>query len=334
VSDFETRGGLDPAQLEIFEWDGFLAIDRLLDEDDLVPLEAEYDALLDQVASDLHAAGAIDSMPRGDDFGERFAWLLERCPDAHHRFNISLPPVNGAVDLERYRMHCGPAVFGLIGNRRILDAVESVIGPEIVASPVQQMRMKPRERRLRDTHADHSNVGTTTWHQDIVALLPEADDTTQLTVWVALTEATTENGCLQAIPGSHRRGPQVHCENAALASEPHVPEKLVREADAAALPVARGGVVLFHKMNLHRSLPNRSGRLPWSADLRYVTAGEPTGRPAFPSFVARSRAEPARVLRDAAAWAERWEAARERIVSGRYRGRIFEDRRWSDPSVC
>ena len=73
MSDFETRGGLDPAQLETFERDGFLAIDRLLDEDDLAPLEAEYDALLDQVASDLRAAGAIDSLQRGDGFGGRFA---------------------------------------------------------------------------------------------------------------------------------------------------------------------------------------------------------------------------------------------------------------------
>ena len=35
----------------------------------------------------------------------------------------------------------------------------------------------------------HSNIGMTTWHQDIVALLPDADDTRIVTVWVPLTDA-------------------------------------------------------------------------------------------------------------------------------------------------
>ena len=39
----------------------------------------------------------------------------------------------------------GPAVFALLRNQAILDAVESLIGPEIYANPVQHVRIKPPE---------------------------------------------------------------------------------------------------------------------------------------------------------------------------------------------
>ena len=164
--------------------------------------------------------------------------------------------------------------------------------------------------------------------------MPEADETEQLTVWVAITEATVENGYLVSVPGSHREGPKAHCSQLAIASEPQVPDKLMEGREAVPLPVKRGGVVLFHKMNVHRTLSNRSQALRWSLDLRYHPIGQTTGRPAFPGFVARSRLDPDSELHDADVWAGNWEAARKTIVSGAYRDRIFEDTRWNDAAVC
>jgi len=325
---------LSDEQRSSFEENGFLAVDRLLDDSDLRPLEEEYDSLLDRVARRLHDDGEIPSTFEDLAFGDRFARVLQHYPELHRHFNISLPLINGAVDPETYHMHAGPAVFSLLRNPKILDLVECLIGPEISSSPVQQMRMKPPEKDLDASNAVHSNVGATTWHQDIVAILPEADETQQLTVWLAVTEATEENGCLVSVPGSHRQGPMVHCANAELASEPHVPASVMEGRQAVPLPVRRGGVVLFHKMNIHRALPNRSNSLRWSVDLRYHPIGQATGRPAFPGFVARSRSNPSSELHDAAEWARRWDEARETIVSGRYKGRIFEDTRWNDTAVC
>lgn len=325
---------LDESQRRSFAENGFLAIERLLDEDDLTPIQAEYAALLDELATALHGAGRISETYCGLPFAERYTRILALHPDLHRHFNISLPLINGEVDAESYHVHAGPAVFGLLRHPRILDVVESILGPEISSSPVQQMRMKPPESRVGEGLKGHSNVGATTWHQDIVALLPEADDTDQLTVWLAITEATLENGCLVSLPGSHREGPKAHCANAALASEPHVPGRLLEGREAVPLPVERGGVILFHKMNLHRALPNRSAGLRWSMDLRYHPTGQASGRPAFPGFVARSRSNPASELKDPAAWARSWDEARARIVGGAYRGRIFEDTRWNDPAVC
>ena len=327
-------GGLSSEQIQSFAQNGFLAIDQLLDEQDLVALEQEYAAIMDRLAAELLASGDIlqlfDELP----FGDRFSQIIADYPELHRHFNISLPLINGPVDPQTFHMHSGPAVFSIMGHPKILDVVESIIGPEIYCSPVQQMRMKPPLANVDAGLKSHSNVGATTWHQDIVALLPEADNTQQLTVWVAITNATVENGCLVSVPGSHREGPKAHCDNPDLASEPQVPDKLMAGRDAVPLPVKRGGVVLFDKMNVHRALPNRSNALRWSMDLRYHPIGQATGRPAFPGFVARSRSDPASELHDAEVWAESWETARQRIISGQNQFPVFEDARWHDEAVC
>lgn len=328
------RRGLSANQLEAFERDGFVIVDALLSYRDLAPIYDEYEQVLEEQQERLLAVGAIRERLVGT-FGDRYCAVLTADPQAHRWFNISLPLVNGPDDADSYVMHCGPAVFDLLRHPLILDAVESVIGSEIASNPVQQMRMKPPEIQVVDeTLRGHSNVGTTTWHQDIVALLPDADDSQIVTVWVALTDALIENGCLVSIPGSHRLGPQVHCSNQELASEPYVPPAVLAGLKERPLPVRRGGIVLFDKLNVHRALPNRSGSMRWSADLRYNPIGQGTGRPAFPTFVARSARTPELTLEDFGVWKNRWDAAREAIVSRTYTDRIFEDVRWNDEVVC
>lgn len=102
--------------------------------------------------------------------------------------------------------------------------------------------------------------------------------------------------------------------------------------DEVSLPLNRGGIVLFDKHNFHCAGVNRSSDLRWSFDLRYNRTGQPTGRPAFPGFVARSRAHPESELQDAAAWKRLWDEARDNILSGRYTDPIFEQKRWDDNS--
>ena len=327
-------GGLSADQLDEFGRDGFLAIEGLLDDEDLAPVYDEYEQVLAGRVDRLLATGALVERPGGG-FGERYAAVLAADALSHRWFNISLPLINGPVDAGSHVMHCGPAVFDLLRHPAILDVVESVIGPEIASNPVQQVRMKPSQNAVADESLlAHSNVGVTTWHQDIVALLPDADDTQIVTVWIALTDASADNGCLVSIPGSHRLGPQVHCANPQLASEPYVPPAVLQGLEERPLPVRRGGVVLFDKLNVHRSLPNRSGSMRWSMDLRYNPVGQGSGRPAFPSFVARSARQPEAALDDFEAWEAMWRDAREAIVSGAYGDRIFEDSRWNDPAVC
>lgn len=320
---------LSNAQLAEFNERGFLVVEGVLGDADLEPLQRDYQCLLDEVCQRLYRQGRIPSAFESQDFTSRFAHTVAACPDCVDEFNISLPLVNEAVDAQKYRAHFAPALFWLQRNERILDLVESIIGPEIASSPVQQMRIKPPQSSVGEANVAHSNVGITTWHQDTVAVLPEAEQTNQLTVWIAVTDAGLDNGCLVSIAGSHREGEHPHAAGR-IAREPSVLDSIIAGRTGTPLPVERGGVILFHKHNIHSSLPNRSERLRWSLDLRYHPADQPSGRPAFPGFIARSRQQPDSELRDASAWQQRWEDARLRIVRGEYEGPIFRD--WLTPN--
>jgi phytanoyl-CoA hydroxylase len=315
---------LSSDQLDSFRRNGYLVIEHVLDDSDLEPLEREYAALLDDMAKRLYEQGEIDSAYAELDFAERFAKVVAQYPECIDQMNISLPLDNGDIDADHYRAHTGPAVFELLRNSKVLDVVESVIGPEIASSPVQQMRIKPPLAKLVEDNVAHSGVGNTTWHQDTVAVLDEADDTNQVTVWIAVTDADEENGCLVSIAGSHLEGSHRHVPGE-IPREPTVPADIIRGRTGNALPVARGGIIIFHKQNIHCSKPNRSNRLRWSLDLRYHPVGQASGRPAFPGFVARSRANPDTELSDPAQWNRMWQDARMSIIRGEYQGPIFKD---------
>ena len=315
---------LSDDQLDSFQRNGYLVVEHVLDDSDLAPLEREYSGLLDVLANRLYQQGEIDSAYAEFDFTERFARVVAQYPECIDRMNISLPLDNGEIDADRYQAHTGPAVFELLRNPKVLDVVESVIGAEIASSPVQQMRIKPPLAQLVDDNVAHSGVGNTTWHQDTVAVLSEADDTNQVTVWIAVTDADEENGCLVSIPGSHLEGSHRHVPGE-IPREPTVPADIIGGRTGNALPVERGGIIIFHKQNIHCSKPNRSNRLRWSLDLRYHPVGQASGRPAFPGFVARSRANPESELTDPVLWDQLWQDARMRIIRCEYQGPIFKD---------
>ncbi len=311
-------------QLERFNRDGYLLVEDVLDEADLRPVEEEYAAVLEAYAQRLAAAGESDVPGSELSFADRYTAMVRRHPECIDEFNISLPLMNRGIDPDTYHAHTGPAVLGLLTNTKILDVVESVIGSEIASSPVQQVRLKPPLARLSDESVAHSSVGNTSWHQDTVAVLPEALSTDQVTVWVAITDASEENGCLVSIPGSHREGAHRHVPGP-IPREPTVPVDIIAGREGEPLPARRGSIVLFDKQNIHCSRPNLSDQLRWSFDIRYHPVGQRSGRPAFPGFVARSRSNPATELRDPVAWSRLWDDARERIITGECDGPVFQD---------
>ncbi len=63
-------------------------------------------------------------------------------------------------------------------------------------------------------------------------------------------------------------------------------------------------------MTKHASLINESDGVRFSFDLRYNPTDQPTGRPWFPGFVARSRSYPESELKDFEAWDRTWDQAR------------------------
>ncbi len=306
---------LSPINVDIerFQEEGYLVVDGVFDVDrDLQPVVDEYSALIDELAARWHAEGKASSTYAGQPFAERLGRLLSEVGRAGIQpLDISLP---FAGVTEETPIHLGPATFRLLTHPRLLDVIEQVIGPEILSNPIQHVRIKPPERLLPPEFRN-TLVGQTDWHQDQGVALPEVDETEMLTVWLPVTDATIENGCLCVVPRSHTRGLLTHCpgrteERKAL----HIPDEL-RGPDYTPVPVQRGGVLLLHRRTIHASLPNLSDGVRWSYDLRYQPIGQPTGRPWFPAFVVRSRQHPESAVTDWRVWANLWYETRRRLAA-------------------
>jgi len=138
-------------------------------------------------------------------------------------------------------------VHGLASHPAILDAVEGLIGPDILVYTSTWFIKEP---------------GTPTiaaWHQDATyfGLRPYV----HVTAWLALTDATAENGCMEFLPGSQRRGQLPHRAGAVAASVNRAGQAVVGDVDdtpAVHASLRAGEFSLHHTLSLHRSQPNRS----------------------------------------------------------------------------
>lgn len=97
------------------------------------------------------------------------------------------------------------------------------------------------------------------WHQD-EDFIPTRDRSL-CGAWMALDDATTENGCLWVISGSHRHGilwPMYPHDDRRFDCTQMSYDFPYTEEDAIAVEVPRGAVVFFNGYLLHQSYPNRA----------------------------------------------------------------------------
>ena len=89
--------------------------------------------------------------------------------------------------------------WDLVIRPSIVDAVASIIGPDVVCWCATFFAKPPHDPGYVGWHQD-----ATYWGLDPVEKV--------VTVWLGLTESTPANGCMQYVPGSHRRGPRPHAQ--------------------------------------------------------------------------------------------------------------------------
>ncbi|MCW3095821.1 MAG: Protein involved in biosynthesis of mitomycin antibiotics/polyketide fumonisin [Chthonomonadaceae bacterium] len=275
---------LSESQIDTFREEGVLVAEGVLTEAELNPVICEYADWIDRRASILQAEGKITDLCEQEPFERRLACLYAQSPEITRNMDIMFAR--------------GPATFAFLSNEHLLDAVEALVGPEIICNPIQHIRAKP-PGSLSGEGAGFYNVP---WHQDSGVTWEEADNSDIVTCWVALTDATVENGCMEVMPGVWKQGYREHQAEGGTTIRPD----LLPETPPRAVPVGKGGIVFMHRYTPHRSTPNYSQGVRWSIDLRYQPIGQPTGRPFHPDFVVRSRSHPESVLTDHAEWARRW----------------------------
>ena len=122
--------GLTQEQVAQFHREGYLVVEGLFDPvTDIAPVVAEYHAVLDTLADDLYAKGQISSTFAELPFSRRLIEIFKESGKVHAQyFDFSL---HGANVTDQTQFWVGPAVFEMLRNPKLLDAVESIIGPEL-----------------------------------------------------------------------------------------------------------------------------------------------------------------------------------------------------------
>ena len=140
-----------------------------------------------------------------------------------------------------------PWAAELVRHKRILDVVESLIGPDILVFHTT-------------VWFKHPGTGDyVPWHQD--ATYFGLDPYEHVTAWVALTESTRQNGCVEIMPGSHSLGQKPHRDDrdqSAMLSRGQTLSIDLNESLAAPLLLSAGEVSFHHTLLMHRSAPNNS----------------------------------------------------------------------------
>ena len=282
---------LTRAQVEAFHENGYLVVENALIPEDLDPLIADFETLIDDIAEELYTEGKIEECYEDQPFGQRIAWLT-KAADAVLQGRVSFPS-----NLRR-------PIFDFLHNEHLLDLLEPIIGSEIYCNPTHHVRPKLPEPLMAEGFDNW--IQKSPFHQDAAVLLPEADNTLVVTTWIPLVDATEENGTLQVYPGLHRGEIRRHvrCPYGWM-----IAPELMPAGEPTTIPVKKGGLILIHCRTPHGSVPNLSNEVRWSLDLRWHDARKPGGRPQ-PGIRVRSRAHPEKVTRDHQAWIDAWESAK------------------------
>lgn len=281
---------LTDQQVADFNQTGYLLARNALSKDDLQPVIDEMSAWIDARANVLFEEGKITDLHEDEPFDQRYGYLFGQCPE-----------IAQGMDIMHQR---GKAMFEFLHNPNLLDTVERLTGPEITCNPIQHVRAKPPT--TFDPHTGPS-FHVVPWHQDAGVMMEESDESTVITCWMPLGDATKEMGCLQVIPGVYQEGYRRHLKEGGTTIDPD----LMPDVSPVTLECLQGDVIFMTKYTPHRSTPNNSDKCRWSLDLRYQTTGHHTGRTAHPDFVVRSATDPNSVMDDYSEWCRLWTDAFE-----------------------
>ena len=136
-------------------------------------------------------------------------------------------------------------VYELVSHPRILDCVESILGPNLLVWGADMFYKPPRSERFTAMHQDSTYWG-----------LEPSDGL--VNVWVGLSPSTIKNGCVRVILGSHRHQQVEHANqfdanNVLVHGQSAVGYRL---DEATPLELEAGEVSIFHLFMVHGSGAN------------------------------------------------------------------------------
>lgn len=156
-----------------------------------------------------------------------------------------------------YYVEYEPRLKALSGHPKLLAVARQLIGDDEITMFQDMALIKP-PRIGREKP----------WHQDMAYFnLPLT--TTIVGVWIALDEATVENGCMMVVPGSHKKGAVIHFRR----RDWQICDTDIYLDGAVAVPLPPGGCLFFHGLIHHGTPANRSDKRRRAVQFHYKAAG-------------------------------------------------------------
>ena len=209
------------AAAEFYRENGFLVVEDALSPGEVAALNADAAAICrgEHGAIGGAAAGAATAGETDDEVLARFL-----CIHFPHKISVLMRET--------------------VGHAGIVDVLTRIIAPDV----------KCMQSMLFIKSAGKPGQA---WHQD-EDFIPTRDNSL-CGAWIALDDATVENGCLWVLPGSHRPAvlwPQRGHDDRRFDCTQESCEFPWKDEQAVSVEVRAGSVVFFNGYLLHRSLPN------------------------------------------------------------------------------
>ena len=147
----------------------------------------------------------------------------------------------------RYNAHLiSPLLDEVTHNSKILDAVQSLIGKDILVCGTTLFIKNPKEKGFVSYHQDAKYIGLEPYNW--------------VTAWVAITDSNEQNGCMRMWSGSHKDNLKDHDQkfNAGNLLTRGQTVKNVPEQETKALVLSAGQMSLHHPKTVHGSGLNKS----------------------------------------------------------------------------
>jgi phytanoyl-CoA hydroxylase len=216
-------------QLQALENEGYLVIEDLIPREWVEEIRRDLEGLHERIAD--------DPPP-----GVHASWEHEVDPNIRRKI--------------KQLMHAelvSPALDRLVRSDEVLDVVEGVLGPDISLYHCKLLMKAARDGTI------------TPWHQDYSYWITDDNRPLMLNCMLQIDDSTLENGCLQMVPGSHKRGLMEH-EREGKVFGRFLPGYFQPREDALPVPMRAGSAIFFGPLVIHGSDANRS-----DTDRRAVT---------------------------------------------------------------
>jgi phytanoyl-CoA hydroxylase len=145
-------------------------------------------------------------------------------------------------------------VHALATDDRLVTVAQDLLGPDVKLLRSAAMFKPPHVGSEKGLHQDSAYYPVRPYDQ--------------VTTWIALDDATPENGCMEVLPGGHTEGLLEH-ETREYETDIVIPEK---PGEMESLPMEAGDVLFQHSLLPHRTAPNTTDRWRRAMIFMYMDA--------------------------------------------------------------